>query len=127
MPRRRLHRLITALLVVASLLFSQLALAAYACPGESGGASMAERMAAGQPCDGMDTQQPALCHAHASAPAKAFEAVKLPVAGLPALLQVVELPLRLADDEAPPVPLAPWSGTRPPPDPLFLSTLRLRV
>lgn len=127
MPHRRLHRLATAFFVVLSLLFSQLALASYVCPQQADPAAMAAMMDAGLPCDGMDPQQPALCHLHAADPGKTFEAVKLPTASLPVLVQVLDLPplpdaavARAALPAAAPEALAP-------PDPLFLSTLRLRV
>ena len=127
MLRRRLHRRTTAFFVVLSLLFSQLALASYVCPQEANVETMAAMMEAGQPCEGMDPEQPALCHEHAAPAAKTFEAVKLPVVGLPAFAQVLELPLALNALEAQAVPPMASSDARPPPDPLFLCTLRLRV
>jgi len=127
MPRRRFHRLTTALFVVLSLLFSQLASARYACPGQSGTAAMAAMMEGGMPCDGMDRAQPTLCHQHAADPGKAFEAVKLPIVGQPAVAQVLELPVVLESGEAGAVPPTVAREDRPPPDPLYLSTLRLRV
>jgi len=74
MLRRSSHRLITTFFVVLSVLFSQLALASYACPGQAG--AMAETMAAGEPCEGMDQAQPVLCHQHSAAAAQSFEVVK---------------------------------------------------
>jgi hypothetical protein len=127
MLSRRSHRLTTALFVVLSLLFSQLALASYVCPGPSDTEAMAARMAAGLPCDGMDPVRPALCHQHAADPGQAFEAAKLPIVGQPAIAQVLELPLLLETDLAGAVASTPASVARPPPDPLYLSTLRLRV
>lgn len=127
MSSRRVHRLTTTLFVVLSLLFSQLALANYVCPQESDARTMTAMAKAGMPCDGMDLQQPALCHQHAADPGKTFEAVKLPAASLPLLLQVLELPAVLDADEARTLPGASTREARPPPDPLFLSTLRLRV
>ena len=127
MSSRRVHRLTTTLFVVLSLLFSQLALASYVCPQESDAQAMAAMAKAGMPCDGMDPQQPALCHQHAADPGKTFEAMKLPAASLPLLLQVLELPGVLDADEARTLPVASTREARPPPDPLFLSTLRLRV
>lgn len=127
MLRRRLHRLTTAFFMVSSLLFSQLALAQYVCPQEAGAEAMAAMMAAGQPCDRMDQDQPVLCHQHSADPAKTFEAVKLPVVGQPAVTQVLELPVVLGAQAARAVPRAATSEAQPPPDPLFLSTLRLRV
>lgn len=127
MLRQRLHRLTTAFFVVLSLLFSQLALASYVCPQQADPAAMAAMMEAGIPCEGMDQQQPGLCHQHAADPGKTFEVVKVPAASLPAVIQVLVLPTvpddatRLADSPA----AAP--EVHPPPDPLFLSTLRLRV
>lgn len=127
MLRRRAHRMTTAIFVVLSLLFSQLALAAYVCPGQADTEAMTAMMAAGEPCIGMDQQQPALCHQHAADPGTTFEAVKLPVASLPAVVQMLELPLMLDADEVRAVPVTAMPEVRPPPDPLFLSTLRLRV
>lgn len=122
MSHRRRHRLTTTLLVVLSLLFSQLALAAYVCPQRADAMTMA-----GMPCDGMDSQQPALCHQHAADPGQTFEAVKLPVASQPALVQMLVLPLASVADAARAMPTAAAAEVRPPPDQLFLSTLRLRV
>lgn len=61
-------RIIAVLLAISSMLFMQLALAAYVCPGmaQSGGMMMASSSNMEMPdCDGMDTEQTALCHAHA--------------------------------------------------------------
>ena len=127
MLRRRLHRLATTFFVVLSLLFSQLALAQYVCPQQVDVEAMAAMMEAGTPCEGMDQQQPVLCHQHSADPAKTFEAVKLPVAAQPAVVQVLELPLVLGAQVAQAVPTTAMSEAQPPPDPLFLSTLRLRV
>ena len=127
MARQRLHRLTTTFFVVLSLLFSQLALANYVCPQQADVAAMAAMMEAGMPCDGMDQQQPVLCHEHSADPGKTFEAVKLPTVSLPVVVQVLELPLLLEAKDAGAVPPTATSEAHPPPDPLFLSTLRLRV
>jgi hypothetical protein len=130
MLRRPFHRLTTTFFVVLSLLFSQLALANYVCPGQasaSATAAMAEMMAAGQPCEGMDEAQPVLCHQHSASAAQSFEAVKLPAASLPMIVQVVVMPWVLQAFEVEALPVASAPEARPPPDPLFLSTLRLRV
>ena len=127
MPRRSIHRLTTTFFVVLSLLFSQLALANYVCPAQADAAAMAEMMAAGEPCEGMDQAQPVLCHQHSAGAAQSFEAVKLPAASLPMVVQVLLLPLVLAAVEAEALPVTSAPEARPPPEPLFLSTLRLRV
>lgn len=128
MLRLRSHRLATTFFVVLSLLFAQLALARYVCPQQAGAEAMAAMVQAGVPCQGMDPVQPALCHEHSADPGKAFEAVKLPAAGLPAIVQVIEHPLVFeADAPRGAVPAAGTTEGQPPPDPLFLSTLRLRV
>jgi hypothetical protein len=127
MLRRRLHRLTTTFFVVVSLLFSQLALARYVCPQQADVEAMAAMMEAGQPCEGMDPAQPVLCHQHAADPAKTFEAVKLPAAAQPVVVQVLELPLVFEAQAACAVPPTATSEAQPPADPLFLSTLRLRV
>ena len=128
MIRRRLHRLTTTFFVAVSLLFSQQALANYVCPGATDAVVMAEMTAAGVPCDGMDQAQPTLCHQHSAGVAQSFEAVKVPAPSLPAIVQVLVVPLVLDAVEAVDAPLAATgSDEHPPPDPLFLSTLRLRV
>jgi hypothetical protein len=127
MPRRSIHRLTTTIFMVLSLLFSQLALANYVCPGQSDAIAMAQMMAAGEPCEGMDQAQPVLCHQHSTAAAQSFEAVKLPAASLPMVVQVLVMPLVLQAVEAEALPATSAPEARPPPDPLFLSTLRLRV
>jgi len=127
MHRRSIHRLTTTFFVVLSLLFSQLALANYVCPGQADAAAMAEMLAAGKPCEGMDQVQPVLCHQHSAGAAQSFEAVKLPAASVPMVLQVLVLPLVLDAVEAESLPAASAPEARPPPDPVFLSTLRLRV
>jgi hypothetical protein len=127
MARRYAHRLTTTIIVVLSLLFSQLALAGYVCPGQSDAAAMEAMIAAGQPCEGMDQAQPTLCHQHAVGTVQSFEVVKLPAASLPVVVQVLVLPLVLDAGAAVAPPMAATPEARPPPDPLFLSTLRLRV
>lgn len=127
MRRRPVHRLATAFLVVMSLLFSQLAMASYRCPAAAQPAAMAAMMAGAAPCDGMDAAQPALCHQQASGAPQSFEAIKLPVPSLPMVIQVLPLPLVLDAAESVAVPPGDTPEARPPPDPLFLSTLRLRV
>ena len=127
MSSRRTRRLTTAFSVVLSLLFSQLAWATYVCAGAGSMASMAERMAAGEPCEGMDQAQPVLCHQHAAGAAQSFEAVKLPVPSLPMVVQVLALPLVVEPPAGFDVPVAATPEAQPPPDPVFLSTLRLRV
>jgi len=127
MFRPRTHRLTTLLLMVMSLLFSQLALANYVCPAQADAAVMAQMMASGTPCTGMDDVQPALCHQHGTGAAQSFEAVKLPTVSLPAILQVIEVPLVIEGVEAVALPVSASLEARPPPDPVYLSTLRLRV
>jgi len=127
MMRRSVHRLTTTFFVVMSLLFSQLALANYVCPQQQDVAAMAEMMASGMPCEGMDMDQPALCAEHSSGAPQSFEAVKVPTLSLPMVVQVLELPVELEANAARTVPATATAEAQPPPDPLFLSTLRLRV
>ena len=128
MPRRHSRSgLFIGLFMVISLLFSQLALAAYVCPGVPDTAAMAERMAAGEPCDGMDTAQPVLCHQYSANAPQSAELSKVPAPSLPAIIQVLVVPA-VADAIATlALPVASAPEARPPPDPVFLSTLRLRV
>jgi hypothetical protein len=127
MFRHRCHRLIATCVSVLSLLFSQLALASYVCPGQADAATMAAMMAAGEPCPGMDGSQPALCHEHGAAGAQAVDAVKVPAASVPLIVQVLAIPLLPDPVEACALPVAERAKPHPPWVPVFLSTLRLRV
>jgi len=125
--RRTLHGCLTTFFVVLSLLFSQLALASYVCPGVQDTDSMAEMMAAGAPCEGMDMAQPVLCFQHAADMSLSFEPVKLATPSLPAIVQIVVMPLVLVSEgHALPRQAVP-ERQHPPPDPVFLATRRLRV
>ncbi len=117
----------TAIVAVLSLLFAQLALASYACPGQTDADQMVMTMAAGEPCAGMDQAQPALCHQHAAGTAQSAEVAKIPAVLPPAVVQVLELPPVFEAGEAVESLLAATAEARPPPGPLFLTTLRLRV
>ena len=136
MVRRSAQRLTTTFLVVLSLLFSQLALANYVCPASAHEQGMAAtQMAAGEPCESMgmsagkamDQQQPVLCAQHCVNAPQSFEPVQVPALSLPAVVQMLVLPLLLDDGATESVAFAQVGRARPPPDPLFLSTLRLRV
>ena len=127
MLRRPAQRLAAALFVAMSLLFAQLAMASYSCPAMARSAAMAAMAASGMSCDGMDKAQPALCHQQATSAPQSFETVKVPVPSLPMVIQVLPLPLVLDAVEAVAVPAADTPEARPPADPLFLATLRLRV
>ncbi|WP_298934295.1 hypothetical protein [uncultured Ramlibacter sp.] len=133
---RRCSRPFTAVLVVLSLLFSQLALANYVCPSEAAQAEAgmdAMVMADGQPCEGMDTGVPVdqaqavLCHQHCLNAPQSLDAVKLPTVSLPAVVHVLIIPLVMDEATAHSTRCATVGEPRPPPAPLFLSTLRLRI
>ncbi|MDF1484134.1 hypothetical protein PY257_02880 [Ramlibacter sp. H39-3-26] len=125
--RPLLHRWMTSFFVVVSLLFSQLALASYVCPSVPGTDAMAEMIATGVPCEGMDTAQPVLCFQHAADMSLSFDPVKLTTPSLPAIVQLVVMPVALvSESHAVPQQAVPeWQ--HPPPDPVFLATRRLRV
>ncbi|MEO5795719.1 MAG: hypothetical protein ABIP34_12565 [Rhodoferax sp.] len=114
-------------LMVLALLFSQLALANYVCPGTSAAAAMVETMAAGEPCEGMDMAQPALCHQFKVNAPQSVEQAKVATPTLPAIIQVLVVPAVLDAASTAALTVQASTETRPPPDPIFLSTLRLRV
>lgn len=68
MSTRHWWRLLTVIVSLCALLFTQTAVAAYACPGTMKAAQAAQMAEAGMPCAemsmAMDDEQPALCHAH---------------------------------------------------------------
>jgi hypothetical protein len=141
----RPHRTLTAFLAVLVLMWSQWALAAFVCPGlghaagTAAGASpsslaMAERMAAGEPCDGMaaggDNVPSALCQPHCADAPQSADTPPTPGPTLPALVQAWPAPLQPAQEAlgtGMPAQCADEATPRGPPKPLFLATLRLRV
>ena len=136
MVRRSAQRLSITFVVVLTLLFSQLALANYVCAPAASAQSepMAMEIASDEPCETMgmvagtmDQQQPALCHQHCLNAPQSFDPVQVPVVSLPAVVHVLVVPLLLDGGAAESVAFAQAGRERPPPDPLFLSTLRLRV
>jgi hypothetical protein len=126
---RSARRFSTAILVVLSLLFAQLALANYVCPTGTAGEQAVMEMAPGEPCEGMasDQDQPVLCLQHCTNAPQSFDSVKVPTVTLPSVVQMLVVPLLLDVGAAESVVFAHAGRERPPPDPLFLSTLRLRV
>lgn len=132
MSTRRARRLGTTIFVVLALLVSQLALAGYACPASASRApEPMMQMEPGEPCAGsaglrMDDEQAVLCHQHCANAPQSFEPLQ-PLSLAPAaVVQALIAPLvvvAVADTR----PFGAQFDPRPPPDPLFLSTLRLRV
>ena len=133
MARRVTQRLTITLWVVLSLLFSQLALANYVCPpmADAQSEAMSLSMARGEPCESMamdrDVGQPVLCHQHCLNAPQSLDSPPTPVASLPAVFWVLVVPLLTEAIENVASHSAEVGRTRPPPDPVFLSTLRLRV
>ena len=84
MPSRRRNRLFTVLIAVLSLLFMQLAVASYSCPGAASKAvEMTDMAQAAMPCaesmaSTMDDQQPNLCHAHCQAEHQSADKYQVP-------------------------------------------------
>ena len=124
MHATRTNRLLTALVVLFSLLFTQLAVAAYACPDMAPVKAAVMLDATGQPmqdCPMNDRDSPSLCGAHAKAsPLSVDKAEPAPIAPFmaSALLAVIAMPaeaidssLTLLDDSmrprgaAPPIPI----------------------
>ena len=114
-------------MVVLSLLFAQWALASYVCPGFSAAERMSERMAAGFPCEGEDAELPVLCHQVANEAAQSVEMAKVATPSLPAVVHMLLLPSRPMSAHGAVLAFSDPPEARPPPDPIFLETLRLRV
>jgi hypothetical protein len=83
MKLNRRSRAVAALIALMSMLFMQLAMAAYACPA-LGSAHSDAAMAipddshAMPGCHGMDKTQPSLCHAHAEAGHQSLDKPEVP-------------------------------------------------
>jgi hypothetical protein len=129
MLRRRLHRCLTAIVVALAVLASPLALARYLCQGQPDAVMMAAMAKAGLPCAGADQTEPVLCQPHPDDSMAAFQALRLPAGPVPvfALLHALQWPAAIEPAGAEAIPVAATAEAQPPPDPLFLSTLRLRV
>jgi hypothetical protein len=84
-------------------------------------------MEAGVPCSGMDQVQPLLCHQHAAEPAQSCQAAKAALPDQPVIAQVLVLPAVPEPGFERAIPVTATAEAQPAPDPLFLSTLRLRV
>jgi hypothetical protein len=125
--RRFTSRIVTAIMVTIALLFSQFALAQYVCPGTVDMGAMAEMAARGEPCEGMDAAQPVLCHQHIAAPLQSVDPIKPGTPSSPAVIQILTLPQVDVAMTSTTMPVFVEPEIHPPPDPLFLSTLRLRV
>jgi hypothetical protein len=85
MRSSRQIRFVAALIALFSMLFMQLAVASYACPGmRTGQGNPASAMSAGSTtqtmsgCAGMDMEQPGLCHAQDQAGNQSLDKPDLP-------------------------------------------------
>jgi hypothetical protein len=129
MSRSVARRFRISFLLVLSLLFSQLALAGYICSAAAEPEQAVMEMAPGEPCEGMDAAQDltVLCHQHCTDAPQSFEGVKLFSLPLPAVVQELLVPLTLDAAAQEAAVFAHAGQAQPPPEPVFLSTLRLRV
>ena len=118
----RRHRVFTVLFALCSLLFMQMALAGYACPGfESRVQEISAMAKAGMPCAGsmamaLDDEQPNLCSAHCQSDANASidQALQVPVLAAAGSADVGRsLPVLLPAGLAPEAPLL--ARATPPP------------
>lgn len=86
MLQKRQSRLITVLFALISLLFLQLAVAAYACQGDASKVVPAKvTVMADMPCANsmvmtVDDGQPSLCHAHCQAAQQSADKYQVPLA-----------------------------------------------
>ena len=102
MKPSRSTRLVAAVIAVISLLFTQLAMASYACPGATTPARMTmtaddNGMAGMGHCTGMDKAQPTLCKAHNHSDPQSINKPDLPSV-LPFLVTGLVLSVVLLDD-----------------------------
>lgn len=126
--RRRVRQPLTACMAVCLLLFAQLALAGYLCPQWTPAQAQAPMVMDGDmPCEGMDASQPVLCHAHCTDDGATVVSLAAPVFPPPSPHGLLTQTLAQLLDHTERRPLAAEPVAQPPPAPLFLSTLRLRV
>jgi hypothetical protein len=84
----RRTRLITLFIAVCAILFGQLALAGYRCPGVAKAVEVARMAEAGMPCAqsmsrAMDDESPGLCHAHCQASQQSADTYQVPAMATP--------------------------------------------
>ena len=128
-PRRR--RLATVLFALFSLLFMQLAVAGYACPGSGARVQEVSAMAqAGMPCAAsmamaMDDQDPALCAAHCQSAQPACSDLVLTVPAM-AVVGTMDYLVEPATNPAAAIGGAPLLARAKPP-PLSVRNCCLRI
>jgi hypothetical protein len=137
----RRHRLLTVLVALASLLFMQLAVAGYACPGQGAGVSQVNAQDTGATSDArmpcaesmglpeavaIDVHQPALCHAHCQDSPQMTDGhtLQLPAAMAGAVVAYLSVPR-----DSPPVAGAPQAPllARATPPPLSIRHCCFRI
>ena len=96
----RIQRIFAALITALSLLFTQLAVAAYACPDLVVETMAAKVMRDAMPgCTGMDMAKPGLCQAHCAGGHQSLDAPVTPYIGaFIATGLVAVLPIRIVFD-----------------------------
>jgi hypothetical protein len=113
----RRTRIATLLIAVWAILFGQLALAGYSCPGLAKVAEIAQMAEAGMPCaqsmsKAMDDERPGLCHAHCQAAQSSPDTYQPPV--LASLLQLGPVLTLASLDVVPNLPPIPAGDAAPP-------------
>ena len=110
MKTSRTSRLLTAIVAIFSMLFMQLAVAAYACPGSSPGTQQGVTSAAVMAgdmtdCGNMDPPQSTLCHTYVHGEPIKHSLDKPPVPDVPAFVpMVLMLSLQIYEVVALPAP-----------------------
>jgi hypothetical protein len=75
----RKNRVAAVLIALISVLFTQLAVAAYVCSGSTGSSAMSMDVETMPDCEEQDNRQSALCHAHCKDDKQSFGKDNLPV------------------------------------------------
>lgn len=118
MKLRRKYRVLTALVALCGVLFTQLAIAAYICPGLTAGSVPRAMAAVESPmqsmpgCDQADPLNPALCQAHCQDETSSLAKTEMPAVS-PAMVIVSSIPIPLE-------PFVSTSGRDAEPDSLLL-------
>jgi hypothetical protein len=125
MPYRT--RLISAVTAIAALLFTQLALSAFACPADGPATEQAAGSFAMKDCDGMGSMPSPLCQPHCLQGQQSLE--KPPVPTVPAAVQIGFIAWMPQAQAARTAPAAMWQSerSRPPDVPISIRNLNLRI
>ena len=126
-PMSHRIRLISAVTAIAALLFTQLALSAFACPADAPGAERAGSASTMSDCEGMGRAPTPLCQSHCQQGQQGLEKPAVPT--VPAAVQIGFIAWLPQEQAAFGAPAGMWEAERLRPSdvPISIRNLNLRI